>query len=130
MTGNYADAAAIGIHAPNIGGEVVNLADQNETIAKGVDFLLEAGPYAGLIAATLPLVVQILANHRKVPADKIPGVLPPEALEAKMRAEIAKEAARVTREAQDAIREAQQAEADLASSVNGRAASESANNAS
>lgn len=104
MFGNYADAAAIGMHGPPISAEIVNLADQNERIAKAVDYLLEAGPYAGLVTAVLPLVLQLLANHNRIPADKVPGVLPPEALAAKMQAEVSERAMREYREAQDAQR--------------------------
>lgn len=74
--GNYADAAAIGAHAENISHEIVELADVNESVAKAIDFLLTAGPYAGLVTACLPLVLQIMANHNRIP-ENTPGVTPP-----------------------------------------------------
>src|SRR6185437_487111 len=90
MTGQYADAAAIGMHFGGIASEVAKIAESNETVAKPVDFLIEVGPYGALIQATIPFVMQILANHKVIKADALVGsnVVPPEVLDAQMKAQM------------------------------------------
>lgn len=105
MTGNYADAAAIGMHSEPISGEIVKLGAVNENIGKGIDYLNQVGPYAGLISAVMPLVLQLLANHGRLDAGKVPGLSSPQVLEAKIKAQIASQAAQEMREAQQAQRE-------------------------
>jgi hypothetical protein len=112
ITGNYADAAAIGMHGPPISKEVVQLGAQNENIGKGIDYLNQVGPYAGLISAAMPLVLQLLANHRRIDHNKVPGLSAPEVLEAKVKAQMAAQAAKEMREAAEARK---QYEAELAS---------------
>lgn len=68
ITKQFADAGAISLHWPKISEEIAKLADSNEQVAKIVDPLMQVGPYAGLIAAVMPFVVQILVNHGRVPA--------------------------------------------------------------
>jgi hypothetical protein len=87
MTGQFADAGAVSLHGPAISNEVVNLAEGDDRIAAVVDKLLQVGPYAGLVAAVMPLVLQILANHKIVPADKLgaAGVKLPETLESEVK---------------------------------------------
>jgi hypothetical protein len=119
MMGQYADAAAIGMHGPNISGEVAKLAAADERIAAWIDRLTQVGPYAGLIGATLPLILQVLANHKRLPADKMPsqlGIIPPEALEAKAQAQAMQVAAAIQQEAQQAMDEAERTMADIAAS--------------
>lgn len=102
----YSDAGAISLHSPAISKEIVELADTNDVIAKSVDQLLQVGPYAGLVAAVLPLAMQILVNHKRIPTDKIPadsGIVDPELLEAQVKTEMARmqiEALRAQREAE------------------------------
>lgn len=102
MTGNYADAAAIGQHSPGIATEIVALGQTNESIGKAIDYLNEVGPYAALISATMPLVLQLLANHGRLDAGKIPGLTNPLVLEQKVKAELAAKAAQEMREARKA----------------------------
>jgi hypothetical protein len=109
LTKNYADAAAIGMHAEGIARETAKLAAEEEKVAKAVDYLLEVGPYAGLVAATMPLVLQLAANHKVVPANKVPGVVDPNVLTTQMEARLKQQAAEQMREAQQ-----MQAEADEA----------------
>lgn len=105
----YADAGAIAIHTENISKEVVKIADQDERIASAIDSFLKVGPYAGLIGAVLPLVLQISVNHKMLPADKLAGmdILPPEMLEARIKTEMAQMQL-------EALKEQQKAEAELA----------------
>jgi hypothetical protein len=109
MAGQLADAATIPRHWPNVAGEIAELAETNEGVAKGIDYLMTVGPYAGILTAALPMVLQIMANHKRVPAAGLAhaGVVPPEALEAEMLASAAKAQA-------DAIAAQQEAEAELA----------------
>ncbi len=114
MTQQWADAAAIGQHFPNLAQELANVADANETIAKPIDFLIEVGPYGALIAAAMPLTLQILANHKVIDATKMigQGIVPPEVLESQMKAQVAKMQADAIRTQQEAIMEAQIAQRD------------------
>lgn len=104
----YADAGALGIHGPAISRELVDLSDKNEKIAKALDYLTEAGPYAGLIVATMPLILQVMANHGIVKAEMVAtgGVVPPAALESQVKADMARQAA-------EALRAQHEAEAQL-----------------
>jgi hypothetical protein len=125
MRGLYADAGAIGLHYPNVARETANLASQNETIGKAIDYLNSAGPYAGLLTASLPLALQLLANHDRIDATKITGmdVMPPEALEAKVRADMDTRATEIMAEAQRAQQEAQKSREALADSMRDQAES-------
>ena len=113
MAKQYADAAAVGIHGPNISREVVALAETNESVAKAIDFLMTAGPYAGIFTATLPLVLQIGTNHGRIPEVGIPGVMSPTALQADMEAQVKTQAAMAMRAALEAQEMANAAQADL-----------------
>jgi hypothetical protein len=88
-----ADAAAITIHAPNIAEALDQLAQERPEIAAVLDRVLQVGPYGVLIAATVPMVLQILANHAVVPAG-VMGTVPPETLVANFMPEVAAAAAR------------------------------------
>jgi hypothetical protein len=94
ITGQYADAGAIALHSPPISVEVAELASKNDGIAKAVDTLLQVGPYAGLVAVVMPLVLQLLANHKIVSAEKMANVnvVKPEVLEAQIKTQMAKQA--------------------------------------
>lgn len=88
--GMYADAAATGIHGPNVSRELASLAESDERIASIIDYLTTAGPYTGLIMAVLPFALQIAANHGRIDASKtmMPGIREPAELEKEMRAMI------------------------------------------
>lgn len=92
LTGQYADAAAIGRYWEPIAAETANVSDQYESIAKPVDILIQIGPFAALLTAVLPLGMQIAANHRMINADMLvsQGIVSPEVLEAQMKAEMAR----------------------------------------
>jgi hypothetical protein len=102
----YADAGAINMHGAKIAHELAVLSEQSEPIAKGLDYIMEAGPYAGLIVAVMPLALQIMANHGLIKAELVAGggVVPPQALESQVKAEMAKQASEALR-AQEAAEE-------------------------
>jgi hypothetical protein len=102
----FADAGAIQIHWPNVARETASLADQDERIGKAIDYLVSAGPYAGLLTAVLPFGMQIAANHGRIDANAasgLGGVMPPDMLEARMKADMAKAKAEFIRQTQDAM---------------------------
>lgn len=109
ITRQYADAGAINLHGAPVAHELALLAEKNTSIGKGLDYLMEAGPYAGLITALMPLVLQLMANHKVIRADMVSaaGVVPPEALTADVKAHMA-------RQAHEALMAQRAAEAQLA----------------
>ncbi len=90
MFGQYADAAAIGQFFPPISKELAQIAETNEVVSKPIDFLIEIGPYGGLIAAVLPFGLQIAANHGWADASRLmgQGVVPPAVLDAQMKTQM------------------------------------------
>jgi hypothetical protein len=115
MFGQYADAAAIGTHFPPVARELANVADSADILAKPIDFLIEVGPYGALIAAGMPLVMQLMANHRMLNADMLvsQGVVPPQLLEAQMKAQVAQMATEAMKAQQLAMKEAQAAQTEF-----------------
>lgn len=111
MFGQYADAAAMGNSFGPIAQELANTADSNDTIAKPIDFLLEVGPYGALVAAVLPLGLQIAANHGWIDATKLSGqgVVPPAVLEAQMQAQMAQVQTQALRAQNEAMAQAEAA---------------------
>lgn len=66
------DAVAVTDHAPRIADAVQITADNDPKFAAAMDRILSAGPYAALISACVPLVVQIAHNHSNaVPAEMV-----------------------------------------------------------
>lgn len=102
-----ADGAAVAEHGPKIAHETAVIAETNASFAKTIDYITAVGPYAGLMTACLPLILQILANHGKVPAEPLAqfGIVTPATLTAKMAAQAAANEARMMLEAQEAQRE-------------------------
>lgn len=58
-----ADAAALVMHAPPIAEALHQLACDRPEVARVLDVVLSVGPYGAVLAACLPLVVQVLHNH-------------------------------------------------------------------
>src|SRR6201999_1641646 len=59
----YADVGTIDLHWKNVSTEIAKLAESQDQIARIVDPLMQVGPYAGLITAVLPMVLQFAVNH-------------------------------------------------------------------
>lgn len=109
MFGNFADAGAISIHGPNISHVATKMAKTNELIAKGLDALLNVGPYAEIIAVTMPLALQLLVNHKVMPAEALSGanIVKPEVLESQVKTQMAVQAMQqmqLQREAEEELR--------------------------
>lgn len=115
MFGQYADAAAIGMHWGPVASELAKIADSNETVAKPIDFLIEVGPYGALVEAALPFVLQILANHKLIKAEAMLGsnVVTPEVLDAQMKAQVMRTQAQAMRAQQAALADAQAAQSEM-----------------
>jgi hypothetical protein len=109
MRGNFADAGAIGIHGPKVVRETVAMARNSEPVGRALDMLSQATPYTGLIFAGLPLLAQLAVNHGRIPPERaagIQGVVSPQILENKMKAELAEmemQALREQREAEEQL---------------------------
>ena len=84
----YADAGAIGLHWPGVSHEVAALAETQDQVARLVDPLIRIGPFTGLIAAILPMILQIGVNHGRVPAGAM-GTIPAASLTARVEATLA-----------------------------------------
>jgi hypothetical protein len=94
IRGWYADAGAVSLHGPKVAKELVLLGKTNDGVGKALDLLSQAGPYTGLIFASLPLLAQLAVNHNRLDSSKIsgiPGIKSKEALESQVKAEIAEE---------------------------------------
>lgn len=126
LTKNYADAAAVGMHWDGVAKEVATLAESEPAIARVVDLVIQAGPYAGLIAAVMPLAMQLAANHGLIPSGGMTGVVPPEVLRSQMEAQILQQQAQALRERQEAMRAAEAAKNDLQEFIAAQEASERA----
>ena len=55
-------------------------ATQDARLARLLDRISAVGPYGLVVTAAMPLVFQILANHRVMPPNRELGVLPPDEL--------------------------------------------------
>lgn len=109
MMGWQADAATIAEYGPDIATEIAHTADTNDTIAKGVDWLCQVGPYGKLITLCVPFIMQLAANHKLIPANT-PGVKSPEVLASQMNAQLVRMQAEAKREQMQAMREAREAQ--------------------
>lgn len=66
-----ADANAIAEATPKIAVAVNDLANERPEIAAVLDKILKVGPYGALLTAVVPMVAQILTNHKVLP----PGIV-------------------------------------------------------
>jgi len=95
MTKQYADAGAVNHFAPAICRETAKLAEDNEKLGAGIDYLTAIGPYTALFAAVLPFGLQIAANHKRLNPELLAGsgVIHPDVLEAQVKADIMRQRA-------------------------------------
>jgi len=121
--GQLADAATIGMRWPAVAHEVAELADKDERIGKLCDVLLQVGPYAGLIAAVMPMAMQFMVNHGKVSAGSM-GTVSPTVLEAQMKTAIMQMEMQAKRQQMEAEQELKkmQASMDAVAAMDGKPA--------
>jgi hypothetical protein len=119
--GSFADAGAIGVFGPPMANEIVDLAKTNSKVASKVDLLIEVGPYAGLVAATIPFLAQLLVNHKVFKAEQFgnAGVMEPEILETRMRTQVLQRAAEAKRQQMEAQEALQKLEEEMLANMNG-----------
>lgn len=81
------DAASVTVHAEPLAEAIQQTAEQNPPFAAVLDKVLSAGPYGALLAAVMPLAVQVAANHRLIPpaAAEAMGAMTPEQLMAQVQ---------------------------------------------
>lgn len=111
-TKQFADAGAIGIYWPKIAKEVAKLAETEEAVANVIDPLIRVGPYAGLIAAVLPLAMQIAVNHNRIKPGAM-GTVPAVSLASQVESAMAQEELRAMRQQLEAEREAAAIRAEI-----------------
>jgi hypothetical protein len=84
----YADAGALGLHFPKIAEEIAKLASADDRVAGWIDPIIAAGPYTALIAAVLPLAMQLGVNHGRMKPGAM-GTVPKNLLSARIETGIA-----------------------------------------
>lgn len=91
FTKQYPDAGAIAMHGGQLTAALARRADQEEKLGKILDYLGVIGPYSEILSAALPLMLQLAANHGRVPPEAVAqfGVVPPQMLETQVKLEIA-----------------------------------------
>jgi hypothetical protein len=77
IRGAHADAETIRMYGPDMCGAIADMADEDENIARGIDFLCAGGPYTALLAAAVPMAFQFAANHNRIAPDAMPGLEDP-----------------------------------------------------
>lgn len=74
------DSLAITIHAPTIAQAVDEYAQEEPRLAAVLERVSQLTPGANLGMVLMPVILQILANHGKVPVVREMGILSPEDL--------------------------------------------------
>lgn len=80
------DSAAITVGAPALAEAAHETALQDEAFAAVLEKVLEVGPYGALIAAGLPIALQIMANHGLIAPSPEMGIHTPDQLMAELAA--------------------------------------------
>lgn len=77
-----ADAGAVKLAGPALVSAWNTLAQENATVARGIEWLTSGSAYGAVVMATAPLVFQVLVNHGKLPHERVaalgvqdPGIL-------------------------------------------------------
>lgn len=74
------DSATITLHADSVAEALHQTALEHDQVAAILDRALAIGPAGALLGALLPLGLQIMANHGKIPVNPEMGILSPEGL--------------------------------------------------
>jgi len=77
-----ADAAALKFHGPGMVEAWNALAQENATVARGIEWLTTGSAYGAVVMATVPMILQVMSNHGRLPHERLgaigvqdPGVL-------------------------------------------------------
>lgn len=87
-----ADSVTITTYGPGVSEALSDLANERPEVAAVLERVLSVGPYGALLASVFPLVLQLAANHKVVPAG-IFGTLEPDHLVAAAQAQMERQAA-------------------------------------
>lgn len=109
---HYADAGTVGIYFPKFAEETAKLATENEAVAKFVDPLIMAGPYSAILAAALPMALQLAVNHGYMKPGAM-GTVAPDMISARIETEIARAQVQALREQQEMEAEAERLQEEL-----------------
>ena len=84
-----ADAVAVANHGPNIAEALNQLAHERPEIAAALEKVIAIGPYGALVAATIPLIIQLAHNHNVIPEQLAVGMgaTPKRLIDAQLRAQ-------------------------------------------
>ena len=74
------DAVAVAMHSPPLVEALNETAKTDERLAKVLDRLTAVGPYGLVLAAAMPMAMQIAANHKIIPTNRDMGILTQEEL--------------------------------------------------
>lgn len=66
-----ADAGALKISGPGMVTAWNNLAMENATVARGIEWLTTGSAYGAVVMATAPLIMQVLANHGRIAPESV-----------------------------------------------------------
>lgn len=66
-----ADAGAIQVHGPGLVKAWNDLAAENASVARGIEWLTTGSAYGAVVMTTAPLVLQLLANHGVLPGERL-----------------------------------------------------------
>lgn len=61
-----ADAGALQLHGPGMVEAWNALAQENAQVARGIEWLTTGSAYGAVVMATVPMVLQVLANHGRL----------------------------------------------------------------
>lgn len=84
-----ADGMALAIHAPALAEALNATAKQQPAVARALESIMKAGPYGAIIAATVPLVMQLAANHHVINPAPAMGIHDPADLVEQSNAQLA-----------------------------------------
>lgn len=65
-----ADAAAVHRHGPGMVQAWNALAQEDARVARGIQWLTTGSTYGAVVMATAPLLLQVMANHRRIPHER------------------------------------------------------------
>lgn len=81
------DGLAVKVHGPVMAEALNETAKSQAGLASALDKVVSAGPYGLILAAGVPFVMQLLANHGAIEPNADMGILSPQALVAAATAE-------------------------------------------
>src|SRR5215467_6843647 len=73
FTQNYADAGALQEHSANLASAIAGIAEDKEKVADILD-KADVGPYAELVGAAIPFLIQLAVNHNRLDINKMSGI--------------------------------------------------------